>query len=268
MSRDFDKFLQNILIIFLNDIEKNVKIYYNYFEVNNMRKKTLKILLNETNKKLNLMLAENEQLREKIKNANTKIEFLEAADKPLTQELESIKAQNSELILKLEQANIQSDEGIAEFEEKINQLLAENNQLKGELYEAKKLSEDLLIKMSANEQIETEEISIHTPPPTVHKPISADKKDPAAFDYASTIISKIVLRTASFKNIITSSGDQNSAELITLALGKAEMFKAEVLQTVMCDENIEDKIKKMDSLLADAEEYFNSLEGQVTNGRH
>lgn len=230
-----------------------------------MRKKTLKILLNETNKKLNLMLAENEQLREKLKNALTKIEFLEAADKPLEKELENIKNENNELLLKLEQANNQSDEGIAELEEKINQLLGENNKLKGELYEAQKCSEGLLNKLNSQEQIsdEKEELIPLPPPPEVHKPVSADKKDPKAFDYASTIISKIVLRTASFKNIITNSGDQNSAELITLALGKAEMFKSDVLQTVMSDITIDEKTDKMDKLFADADEYFNSLEGQV-----
>lgn len=230
-----------------------------------MRKKTLKILLNETNKKLNLMLAENEQLREKLKNANTKIEFLEAADKPLETELENLKAENSELLLKLEQANTQSDEGSAELEEKINQLLAENNKLKGELYEAQKCSEDLFIKLNSQEQNtnDNDEDVTLTPPPIVHKPISADKKDPKAFDYASTIISKIVLRTASFKNIIANSGDQNSAELITLALGKSEMFKSDVLQTVMSDITLDEKTEIMDKLFVDADEYFNSLEGQV-----
>lgn len=230
-----------------------------------MRKKTLKILLNETNKKLNLMLAENEQLREKLKNANTKIEFLEAADKPLETELENLKAENSELLLKLEQANTQSDEGSAELEEKINHLLAENNKLKGELYEAQKCSEDLFIKLNSQEQNtnDNDEDVTLTPPPIVHKPISADKKDPKAFDYASTIISKIVLRTASFKNIIANSGDQNSAELITLALGKSEMFKSDVLQTVMSDITLDEKTEIMDKLFVDADEYFNSLEGQV-----
>ena len=230
-----------------------------------MRKKNWKIRLNETNKKLNLMLAENEQLREKLKNANTKIEFLEAADKPLETELENLKAENSELLLKLEQANTQSDEGSAELEEKINQLLAENNKLKGELYEAQKCSEDLFIKLNSQEQNtnDNDEDVTLTPPPIVHKPISADKKDPKAFDYASTIISKIVLRTASFKNIIANSGDQNSAELITLALGKSEMFKSDVLQTVMSDITLDEKTEIMDKLFVDADEYFNSLEGQV-----
>lgn len=229
-----------------------------------MRKKTLKILLDETNKKLNLILTENEQLREKLQNTNTKIELLEAADKPLEKEIESLKAENSELLLKLEQASTMSDEDIAEFEDKINQLLAENNKLKGELYESKKHSDDLLNQINAQAQVNTEEDNTPLPPPpTVHKPVSADKKDPKAFDYASTIISKMVLKTASFKNSIANNKDENYAELITLALGKSEMFKADVLQAVMSDLSFEEKKEKMDNLFNEANEYFNSLEGQV-----
>ncbi len=231
-----------------------------------MRKKTLQNLLDTTNEKLNYVLLENTQLREKLTNATTKIDFLEAADKPLEAELEKLREENSILIFKLEDADNKTDSNIAELEERINQLLAENNSLKGELYEANKRADELAAKLNTLDNSADAYVKVTLPPPPqVHKPISADEKDPKAFDYASTIISKIVLKTATFKNLITVSGDQNYAELITLALGKAEMLKSEVLQTVLSDISTDEKTAKMDGLYKEAEEYFNSLEGQVSN---
>lgn len=231
-----------------------------------MRKKTLQNLFNETNEKLNSVLWENTQLREKLTNANTKIEFLEAADKPLEEEVLKLRQENENLASKVEEADNKSDSNIAELEERINQLLADNNSLKGELYESKKRCDDLIVRLASYESTDNEHIEtiIMPAPPEVHKPISADKKDPVAFDYASTIISKIVLKTATLKNSVTTSGDENSAELITLALGKAEMLKTDILQTVLADLPTEQKISKMDSIYNDTQEYFNSLEGQVS----
>lgn len=230
-----------------------------------MRKKTLQNLLNDTNERLNLTIQENEQLREKLQIANTKIEFLEAAQIPDTTELDSVKEENLKLQQQLENLTQNNDSNLAELEQRINVLLAENNTLKGELYEAKKYSDELLTRINNSENVEqAEQDNIPLPPPpVVHKPVSADKKDPEAFNYASDIISKTVLKTAAFKNLISTSGDKNSAELITLAIGKTEMLKSDVLQIVLSQISTDEKKIKMDAVFNDACEYFNSLEGQV-----
>ncbi len=231
-----------------------------------MRKKTLQNLLNDTNERLSLAFQENEQLREKLSIANTKIEFLEAAQIPDTEELDCVKKENVVLLNQLEILKQSNDKTLAELEEQINILSAENNTLKGELYESKKYVDDLLQKLNSNNDAEhSEESSIPLPPPpVVHKPISADQKDPEAFDYASTIISKAVLRTASLKNTISSSSDENYAELVTLAVGKTEILKSDILQVVMSQLSIEEKKNKMDTILNETCEYFDSLEGQVS----
>lgn len=231
-----------------------------------MRKKTLQNLLNDTNERLNFTIQENEQLLEKLEIANNKIEFLEAAQIPDTTELDAVKEENLKLQQQVESLTQNNDSNLAELEERINLLLAENNTLKGELYEAKKYSDELLTRINNLENVEQAEQDNFPlpPPPVVHKPVSADKKDPEAFDYASDIISKTVLKTAAFKNLITTSGDKNSAELITLAIGKTEMLKSDVLQIVLSQISTNEKKIKMDAVFNDACEYFNSLEGQVT----
>lgn len=231
-----------------------------------MRKKTLQNLLNDTNERLNFTIQENEQLREKLEIANNKIEFLEAAQIPDTTELDSVKEENLKLLQQIESLTQNNNSNLEELEERITVLLAENNTLKGELYEAKKYSDELLTRLNNLENVEKAEQDDFPlpPPPVVHKPISVDQKDPEAFDYASDIISKAVLKTAAFKNSITTSGDKNSAELITLAIGKTEMLKSDVLQIVLSQIPTDQKKIKMDAVFDDACEYFNSLEGQVT----
>ena len=230
-----------------------------------MRKKTLQNLLNETNESLATTLNENEQLRERLIIAEKKIVNLENAPEPNANELDSLKVENDELKAKINNINEQNDGVIAELEERINLLTSENNTLKGELFDAKKYSEDLMLKFSniqTSTEADYEDIPL-PPPPVVHKPVSADKKDPEAFDYASTIISKIVLKSATLRNTINTSNDQNANELITLAIGKTEMLKSEVLQVVLSDLSTQDKMAKMDNLFGDVNEYFDSLEAHL-----
>ena len=106
-----------------------------------MLKRTLKKLLQETTDKLNLVLLENRQLKERLavfenQNNEEEINNLIVKIDQLTQENEDIRA-TCEIKYK------QFEEEIKELEERNNLLLNELNQLKGEHFDTQRYAEDL-----------------------------------------------------------------------------------------------------------------------------
>ncbi len=229
-----------------------------------MLKRTMKRVLQETTDKLNLTLLENRQLRERLEvyeNQNSEEKLNELNEKlvELTEEIDNTRTN-------AENRYREYESEIRELEERNNSLTLELNRLKGEHFETKRYAEDLKHKLqtvsSSNTQT-VEEVAPPEPPP-VPTLITAEKKDETSFNYASTIISEIVIKTAAVTSRITASSDPNAAELKALAMGRCEMLKSDVLQTVTSDMIPEAKTSRMDKLLAEASDYLDGILGQLT----
>lgn len=227
-----------------------------------MLKRTLKKLLQETTDKLNLVLLENRQLKERLavfenQNNEEEIDNLIGKIDQLIQENEDIRAA-------CEIKYQQSEEEIKELEERNNLLSNELNQLKGEHFDAKRYVEDLKNQLYAANSTQDEKAE-----PVLIKPrpnpefITAEEKDDVSFKYASDIISEAVIKTAAVTSRISASSDSNAAELKALAMGRCEMLKSDILQTVMSDMIPEAKKSRMDNLLKETADYLDGILGQL-----
>ena len=228
-----------------------------------MLKRTLKNILQETTDKLNLTLLENRQLRERLEvfeseNSEEKINELNEKINQLVQENEDIRNNYESKFQEYESE-------LKELEERNNALTIELNKLKGEHFDTQRYADDLKARLDSITPREEakEEISIPTPPPTP-KVITAEEKDEESFKYGSQIISEAVINTATVTSRLSTSSDPNAAELKALAMGKCEMLKAEVLQTVMSDMIPETKTSRMDNLLKELADYLDGILGQLT----
>ncbi len=230
-----------------------------------MLKRTLKKLLQETTDKLNFTLLENRQLRERL-------EELERQNNP--QEIEELLKKNHQLSDKIERIQKESEikfqtyeNEIIELEERNNQLTLELNKLKGEHFDTKRYAEDLKLKLEniscATQSDNEPKKSIPEPPPTPTV-VTAEENDEESFKYASTIISEAVVHTASVTSRLSLSQDENANELKALAMGRCEMLKADVLQTVMSEMLTEAKTARMDKLLAESIDYLDGILGQIS----
>lgn len=82
-------------------------------------------------------------------------------------------------------------------------------------------------------------------------------------EYASELIGKIVLRSAEVCNTFAESGGQNAKDLINLAIGMTEVFKADALSIVTEKISDEDKNSKLLEKYTAATEYFDLLLTQI-----
>ena len=228
-----------------------------------MLKRTLKKLLQETTDKLNLVLLENRQLKERLavfenQNNEEEINNLIVKIDQLTQENEDIRAA-------CETKYQQSEEEIKELEERNNLLLNELNQLKGEHFDTQRYAEDLKKQLyTTNSTLEENSEPISIEPRPNPEFITAEAKDEVSFKYASDIISEAVIKTAAVTSRISASSDSNAAELKALAMGRCEMLKSDILQTVMSDMIPEAKKSRMDNLLKETADYLDGILGQLT----
>ncbi len=230
-----------------------------------MLKRTLKKLLQETTDKLNLTLLENRQLRERLdeyekSNDSEEKESLLTKLKEAEDENQKIIAQNESKILEYETV-------IKELEERNNELNQSLNKLKGEHFDTCKYADDLkqrLDNLVKEEGKSVKEISYTIPePPPTPQVVTAEEKDEESFSYASGIISDAVVHTATVTARLSASDDKNANELKALAMGRSEILKADVLQTVMSDMLPEAKRTRMDKLLAETLDYFDGIIGQL-----
>ncbi len=83
------------------------------------------------------------------------------------------------------------------------------------------------------------------------------------FEYASEVIGKLVLDSASKSNVLTSGGNADNLELVNLLLGKTEVAKAEILSVVSQDGELSYKKEKIDNIADEALDYFSSILAQL-----
>ena len=231
-----------------------------------MRKKALKQLLYKTDEKLKEMRLENDGLREKLSHFEQNETLLRENRIENTEHIAELERENARLRQEADEYRAEADAQISELETELNRINQELNQLKGEHFDACRYAEQLKEKLDVLTTKDTEcekEIITPEPPPKIQKIVSAEEKDKDAFDYASSVISKAVIDAASLKNKLSSYENDMTTELITLALGRTEMLKSDILQTVISDMVFEAKKQRIDSIYTETKDYFEGLLGQL-----
>ncbi len=233
-----------------------------------MRKKKIKKLLDDTNLKLIEVVGENKQLRERLRQyEQNEAEINEHRNEELAA-LEDIKAQLLKTTAEYETYKSEVSSRIKDLNAQNDALTFELNSLKGEHFDTCKYAEDLKTKLMSikkdNDKEDARFENIPLPPPKVSPIVPLEEQDKDAFDYASSVISQAVVEAAKLKTKLISYGGEMANELITLALGKTEILKSDILSTVMSDMVFEAKKQRIDLLYKETEEYFSGLLGQIT----
>ena len=151
---------------------------------------------------------------------------------------------------------LQQNQSLFEMLQK-NQL--EMSELKSRLEESDKQIESLRMALeSAKEEVET------TAPLAEEEKLEEVKSDlKPEVEYGAKIIGEIVVCAAKYSNTLALGGDEAHRELVNLILGKTEVAKAEILEIVSCDDGLEVKCAKIDTVSAQAKEYFESVMAQL-----
>lgn len=221
----------------------------------------------------------------------------------LIKELDEIVEKNGILFTKcreLETAINEKDALILELESKIELLTAENEQLKNTASSIfKPVSEEVKNNMpsdtTANEagvaenkiSVENSVTELEKIPETeneTEEEIPCDSAAPqpstvictadtackqiiepteTAMKLASEAIGRVVLKSAQLCNDFAAEGNQNSKDLINLALGRTEVFKSEALSLVSTEEMSDERFEaELRSREAAVNEYFELLSRQ------
>jgi len=216
-------------------------------------------MLIEQNKELQIKINElNKSIKErdsKLESINNTIDNDEIIDKEQDDNLESISSNTidnyeiTELYNKIESMESLIDQMTRESnddKEKINQLISllEENQLNDEPYQAIETTEQKEI-FKNNDEFFT--------------PTDFGKE----INYASTQIGKVIVKISDFCNNMVSTNDQNARELINLALGRGEVFKADVMNVLQSNASFNDKESIIEDKIKDVDSYITSLYGQL-----
>lgn len=81
--------------------------------------------------------------------------------------------------------------------------------------------------------------------------------------YGADIIGKIVLKATEYNSKLSVDTTPDSRTLINLILGKTEFAKSEILSAISDDCGIETKKNKINTIMTEAFEYFESVMGQI-----
>ncbi len=81
-------------------------------------------------------------------------------------------------------------------------------------------------------------------------------------EYGAVIIGKITVESAKCCDVITKNGGSNIKELLSLVMGKSELAKAEILNIAMSDDDDTAKKEKIDAELLETTDYFKSVSKQ------
>lgn len=235
-----------------------------------MRKSEIKKILQETERQLKALKLENEQLSEKLKAAKKKLKAAENSDIAASSEIAAVRDENAELKSKIKNIDEQNKAHEAELEERLNQTGNELNKLKGDYFDLSSYADELEARLASsakpsenggNDENKTEKLP---PAPKISRPLTADAINEDLFNYASDAISKAIIKSSAVKNAVAESHHELTSELLPLAVGKTEMLKSDILQTVISTELDDDgKRAKIDDLLNESIDYYNSLLGQI-----
>lgn len=225
-----------------------------------MRKKTLLTKNEELLTALNESKFKNEALKKRIDELNIVIGAKDFEICELKKEIESLNAKISDSAFnkevtenqenKVEELVIKAEDNLADIEKEekaFNNSESTNYEEDntGEAKEDIKNSEE--IKEPLNKQVL----------------LSSDDIDNEIMSFAAKAISRISIKTASLSNLFAESKNPNAKDLLTLTLGKAEVFKQKVFE--ITKNNLDFEVAKASLNLLEAEiiEYYEQLKAQL-----
>ena len=225
-----------------------------------MRKKTLLTKNEELLTALNESKFKNEALKKRIDELNIVIGAKDFEICELKKQIESLNAKISDSAFnkevtenqenKVEELVIKAEDNLADIEKEekaFNNSESTNYEEDntGESKEDIKNSEE--IKEPLNKQVL----------------LSSDDIDNEIMSFAAKAISRISIKTASLSNLFAESKNPNAKDLLTLTLGKAEVFKQKVFE--ITKNNLDFEVAKASLNLLEAEtiEYYEQLKAQL-----
>ena len=225
-----------------------------------MRKKTLLTKNEELLTALNESKFKNEALKKRIDELNIVLGAKDFEICELKKEIESLNAKISDSAFnkevtenqenKVEELVIKAEDNLADIEKEekaFNNSESTNYEEDntGEAKEDIKNSEE--IKEPLNKQVL----------------LSSDDIDNEIMSFAAKAISRISIKTASLSNLFAESKNPNAKDLLTLTLGKAEVFKQKVFE--ITKNNLDFEVAKASLNLLEAEiiEYYEQLKAQL-----
>ena len=225
-----------------------------------MRKKTLLTKNEELLTALNESKFKNEALKKRIDELNIVLGAKDFEICELKKQIESLNAKISDSAFnkevtenqenKVEELVIKAEDNLADIEKEekaFNNSESTNYEEDntGESKEDIKNSEE--IKEPLNKQVL----------------LSSDDIDNEIMSFAAKAISRITIKTASLSNLFAESKNPNAKDLLTLTLGKAEVFKQKVFE--ITKNNLEFEVAKASLNLLEAEiiEYYEQLKAQL-----
>ncbi len=162
--------------------------------------------------------------------------------------------QNNELFDKLQIASL-NNRRLREENEKLKEKVAIlSSRLEGLQATDTAISEPTEVVIE-NENSVTEQVLESQ----IEEAVPAEPQLSPEIEYGSKIIGDIIINSTESVNQLMSSNKENIKELVNLIMGKTEVAKAEVLDIVSSDSSFECKTAMLDSLSAEAKEYFKSV---------
>lgn len=150
-----------------------------------------------------------------------------------------------------------------ELNDKLDYTVARNESLENEIEEYKLKVEELqkeldcrAIEESATQQIEEM--------PNIEKVDIMEKIELSEeMKYAASVIGAAVVEVTKICNKLTEQQNQNSKDLVNLALGRNEVLKSEILKILSSDITFSEKKALIEKEKCEAYDYFNSIVAQT-----
>lgn len=267
----------------INQLKSELETLNKQLQELSAEREKYKNLYEDCEAKLNAQLAEVSSLSEKIKELESELttsqqlisemenqkQVVDSSIVDNSAEMEAARKeleQNEQLIQQLGAEKEILSVNIERLEAQIQKEKRLNLALKAEIEDLKKAQQPLVSDTITQNAVDKSATVLKTPEyieypsPNIKQPAQVSDQ---AMQAGAKIIGNVVVQAALLSSRIASSKDPNARELLTLALGKTEMFKADILQQVHSDISLEQKIENMNLLADETLEYFKSLEGQL-----
>lgn len=144
--------------------------------------------------------------------------------------------------------------------EELQKSKLELSELKKQL---KKSVDEIDVLKSEISNIKTIEPEITEPMRRLEEKVILSASFKPDMEYGAKAIGQIVVSAANYSNKLTADGNDSYKELVNLILGKTEIAKSEILGVVETDDSTEIKTSKIDKIVTDANEYFESVIAQI-----
>lgn len=141
--------------------------------------------------------------------------------------------------------------------EQLEKLRGENALKDKRISELEKTVEQL------KDELKEESREVTVPLKRLEEKVMENSKAEPGIEYASEIIGKLVIESASGSGELTAGGNTEHRELVNLLLGKTEVAKAEILAVVSEEGDFAEKKEKIDRIAEETRDYFASVLAQI-----